>query len=90
LPTNVALADYMQKLKGESSHWINQNKLLGCHFNWGRGFGAYSVSASLLNTIKKYIENQKEHHVKSTFTQEYEEWKKKYGIFDDKSPLEVD
>jgi hypothetical protein len=52
-------------------------------FSWQRGYGAYSVSASLLQKVKNYIKNQTEHHKRKTFTDEYNEWKKEYGIFDD-------
>ncbi len=52
LPTDKCLADFMQKIKGESSFWINQNKLFSKHFNWQRGYGGYSVSASQLETVK--------------------------------------
>ena len=70
-------------MKGESAHWINKNKLVKNHFGWQRGYGAYSVSASQLKSVKAYIQNQTEHHKHKTFTEEYEEWKKTYGIFDD-------
>ncbi|MCG8698462.1 MAG: IS200/IS605 family transposase [Bacteroidales bacterium] len=83
LPTNIMLSEFMQKLKGESSHWLNQSKMFRTKFSWQRGFGAYSVSASQLDIVKRYIENQGEHHKKSTFLQEYEQWKKEYSLFDD-------
>ena len=82
LPTDVRLSDYMQKLKGESSFWINQNKLTKNRFSWQRGYGAYSVCASKLEAVKRYIQNQSNHHKKRTFNEEYERWKKEYGIFD--------
>jgi len=83
LPTNVCLADFMQTIKGSSSHWINQNRLLSNHFSWQRGYGGYSVSASQFDIVKNYIKNQSEHHRQKTFIEEYEEWKREYGIFDD-------
>ena len=83
LPTDICLADFMKKIKGESSHWINQNKLIGEHFSWQRGFGAYSVSASQLIIVKPYIQNQSQHHKRKTFTEEYNDWKQQYGIIDD-------
>ena len=61
LPPNRCLSDIMQIMKGESSHWINKNKLLKNHFGWQRGYGAYSVSASQLKSVKAYIQNQTEH-----------------------------
>ena len=83
LPPDKCLSDFVKSIKGESAHWINENKLISGHFNWQRGYGAYSVSASQLKTVKSYIQNQTEHHKRKTFTEEYEEWKHEYGIFDD-------
>ncbi len=83
LPTNICLSDFMQKIKGGSSHWINDKNILSNKFAWQRGFGAYSVSASQLNRVKNYIKNQSAHHHKKTFNEEYKEWKEQYGIFDD-------
>ena len=83
LPTDVCLCDFMQNIKGGSSYWINDKKILKSKFSWQRGYGAYSVSASQLQRVKNYIKNQTKHHKQKTFTEEYNEWKKEYGIFDD-------
>jgi REP element-mobilizing transposase RayT len=80
LPTNVALADYIKIVKGSSSHWLNQMVFVNAKFEWQRGFGSFSVSASQLEVVKRYIENQSEHHRRKTFAEEYEEWKRQYGI----------
>ena len=88
LPSDICLADFMQKVKGESSYWLNQEAkqfriLLEGKFAWQRGYGAYSVSASQLNVIKNYIRNQDSHHKRTTFMQEYQKWKNEYGFIDD-------
>lgn len=83
LPSNICLSDFMQKMKGASSHWINDKNIINGKFAWQRGFGAYSVSASQLNKVKNYIKNQSSHHHKKSFNEEYQEWKEQYGIFDD-------
>ncbi len=83
LPANICLADYMKKIKGSSSHWINKNNLFSEKFSWQRGYGAYSVSASQIEKVKNYIIKQNEHHKKSSFEKEYNKWKKQYGFFDD-------
>ena len=80
------LADVLQKLKGESSHWINDRHLTNGKFSWSRlvgRYGGFSVGISQLEKVKLYIENQSEHHRIKTFQEEYDEWKKRYGIFDD-------
>ena len=83
LPTNVCVADFMKGIKGASSYWINQEGIIRAKFSWQRGYGAYSVSSSQLQTIKNYIKNQDEHHQQKTFEEEYQEWKRQYGIHED-------
>ena len=67
-------------LKGESSHWINANKLTGTEFEWQNEFMAISVSESLLPKVREYIRNQEEHHRKKSFKEEYEFFIRKYGF----------
>ena len=80
LPSDIALAKFVKDMKGESSHWINQNDFLKVKFHWQRGYGAFSVSASQLDKVKNYIKNQDKHHAKRPFIEEYKEWVKKYGL----------
>ena len=82
LPSSKAMEGIARSLKGESSYWINENDLTSVKFKWQRGYGAFSVSASQLEIVKDYIANQENHHRVKTFTEEYIDWKKKYGIFD--------
>ncbi len=70
-------------MKGASSKYLNDLQIFNGHFSWQRGYGAYSVSGSKVEIIKNYIKNQSEHHKRKTFTEEYEEWKREYGLFDD-------
>jgi REP element-mobilizing transposase RayT len=83
LPSDQCLADFMKKIKGESAHWLNEQRLLPGRFAWQRGYGGYSVSASQFDVVKTYIQNQTGHHKRRSFAEEYEEWKRRYGIFDD-------
>ena len=83
LPSNLCLSDFVQKIKGSSSHWLNEQRLIQGKFSWQRGYGAFSVSASQLEVVKNYIRNQDEHHRRKTFEEEYNEWKRNYGFFDD-------
>ena len=88
LPSDICLADFMQKIKGESSFWLNKEikqsqRLYKDKFYWQRGYGAYSVSASQIDLIKTYIRNQDSHHKRTTFLEEYKEWKKEHGFIDD-------
>lgn len=68
-----------QLIKGESSFWINQNKLIEGKFIWQDDYWAVGVSESHLESVRKYIHNQEEHHRKKTFKEEVDEFMKKYG-----------
>jgi REP element-mobilizing transposase RayT len=80
LPTNQTIEQIVQLLKGSSSHWLNENRLIKGRFAWGRGYGAFSVSQSGIDRVSKYIANQKEHHRKRTFEEEYQVFVKRYGL----------
>lgn len=66
-----SLSDLMQDVKGDSSRWINENKLSKGKFSWQEGYGAFSYSKSQLPNIINYISTQKEHHNKKSFIEEY-------------------
>jgi REP element-mobilizing transposase RayT len=80
LNVNYAVKDILKNIKGESSHWTNQMGLLKGTFAWQTGYGAFSVSESIVPRVEHYIRNQKEHHRKKTFTDEYDEFMKKHGL----------
>jgi putative transposase len=63
-----ALSDFLRELKASSSKWA---KGKAPRFGWQRRYGAFSVSESVSDAVRKYIRNQKEHHTKQTFEEEY-------------------
>ena len=80
LPTNLAIEDLIQLLKGSSSHWINANNVLAKKFAWGRGYGAFSVSESNVDLVAAYIADQEQHHRVRTFTDELKEFIDRHGL----------
>ena len=80
LPTDKSIEQVVQLLKGSSSHWVNEQKLVKGRFAWGRGYGAFSVSHSDVERVAAYIANQEEHHRKWTYAEEYELFVKRYGL----------
>ncbi|HET6671278.1 MAG TPA: transposase [Pyrinomonadaceae bacterium] len=80
LPTDKSIEQVVQLLKGSSSHWINEQKLIKGRFAWGRGYGAFSISHSDVDRVARYIANQEEHHRKWTFAEEYGLFVKRYGL----------
>ena len=80
LPTSLAIEPMMQLFKGASSHWINESNLLTTKFAWGRGYGAFSVSHSLVGEVAGYIAGQEEHHRKRSFSEELRRFVERYGL----------
>lgn len=78
-----SMAEVVKQVKGSSSHFVNQSNLLSEKFAWQIGYAAFAVSESVLEKVVRYIKNQKEHHKKTTFTQEYEGFLKLHGFVDD-------
>lgn len=83
IPPTMPLAKAMQLIKAGSSKWCNQN-IVGRRFEWQTGYSAVSVSTSLLEITKTYIRNQREHHRKRNFVEEWREFLRRNGF----SPLE--
>ena len=74
------LSDLVREIKKSSNQFINERKFTRLKFNWQEGFGAFSYSHSALDNVISYINNQKEHHKKQTFRDEYREILKKFKI----------
>ena len=77
---NHSIAEIVKNIKRYTSHWINKNNFDNSKFAWQTGYGAFSVSESMISEVKKYILNQKEHHRKMTFAEEYVKFAEKYGL----------
>ncbi|MCM1484192.1 MAG: transposase [Muribaculaceae bacterium] len=83
-------AEIVRKLKSESSLWINSRKLTVGKFGWQEGGARISYSYSALDSVKRYIDNQKEHHRIHTFREEYERLMMNLGMKYDKYDLPED
>ena len=80
LPATLSLAKAIQLIKGGSSKWIHDRLPKYRKFEWQEGYGAFSVSPSQVRSVITYINNQKEHHRKKTFEEEFLEFLDKYGV----------
>ncbi|HET8824396.1 MAG TPA: IS200/IS605 family transposase [Terriglobales bacterium] len=78
IPAGMPLAKAIQTLKACSSKWLNESVTKG--FSWQEGYGAFSVSASQTDGVIAYIQNQREHHAKKSFEEEFLSLLKRYGI----------
>lgn len=82
---NQSLSDLIQLVKGDSSEWINKQKLVAGKFRWQEGYGAFSYSKSHTNAVVKHVLEQEKHHHKKTFLEEYTELLQKFEIdFDER------
>lgn len=66
-------------IKGESSFWINKNKLISSKFMWQDDYWAVGVSESHLESVRNYIHNQEKHHKRKPFSEEVNDFMEKYG-----------
>ncbi len=78
LPRTITIAQLISKIKAPSSKWLKPKGIT--NFEWQDGYAAFSVSASNVDTVKKYIINQPEHHIKLSFKEELIQFFEKYGI----------
>ncbi len=80
LSKTIALCDVVEEVKKRSSKWIKHKDECYKDFYWHSGYGAFSVSQSGVEKVKKYIYNQKEHHRKHSFEDEFIGLLKKYSV----------
>lgn len=80
LGTDQTIGEIVKLLKGESSHWINQQKLTKAKFQWQHEYFAVGVSESVVDKVRAYIRGQEEHHRKQPFETEFDAMMKKFGF----------
>ena len=70
LSKNYALKKVVEEVKKASSKWMKAHGPMNSEFQWQAGYAAFSVSQSNVDDVRKYIENQEDHHRKMTFQDE--------------------
>ena len=78
LAKTQSVSNIMERIKASSSKWLKTQG--SCTFGWQRGYGAFSVSQSHLESVTSYIENQEEHHRTITFEEEFRLFLKRYRV----------
>jgi putative transposase len=71
-----ALSDIVRDIKRDSYYWIKEQGFSAQHFSWQDGYGAFTVSISMVETVRNYIRNQEELHKKQSFEHEIEYFEK--------------
>jgi putative transposase len=85
LPKTMAPADLVEEIKKSSSKWIKTKGSEYQNFYWQDGYGGFSVSNSGVESVKKYVLTQKEHHKNVSWLDEYKKLLDAYGItYEDK------
>jgi REP element-mobilizing transposase RayT len=85
IPSTMTLAKTVLRIKSNSSRWAGER---GQRVEWQEGYGAFSVSASNLPVVERYIRNQAAHHRKMSFEEEFAALLKKHGVeFDERYVL---
>jgi REP element-mobilizing transposase RayT len=80
LSRKIALMKLIEELKSHSSKWV-KNRCGGYkNFYWQKGYGGFSVNPKQVDVVKSYIANQKEHHQKKTFKEEFLAFLHQYEI----------
>ena len=80
LGSEQTISEIVKLIKGESSHWINQNRLTKTKFGWQNDYFCVGVSESVLQRTRDYIRNQEHHHSRRSFDEEFDLMLKKYGF----------
>lgn len=80
LSKKIALMKLLEEVKSHSSKWIKTKDDSYKNFYWQDGYGAFSVNPSEVDVVIEYIANQKEHHRKRTFQDEFRAFLKKYHV----------
>jgi len=80
LHPTMSVSTFAQKMKANTSRFINDQGWAWGKFSWQEGYGAFSVSQSGLGQVREYLSHQKEHHQSSSFIHEYESLLAKYHV----------
>ena len=78
LPPSVSISDVMRFVKANSSRWMKER--FGLPFAWQKGFGAFSVSRSVVPAVSRYILEQEKHHLSRDFQSEFKLLLEKNGV----------
>ncbi|HYM62794.1 MAG TPA: IS200/IS605 family transposase [Thermoanaerobaculia bacterium] len=79
LKATHCLADVLRDIKKPTTDWVRK-EIGSIKFTWQEGYGAFTVSASNVAAVRRYIENQAEHHRRRSFQEEYCQILEKHGV----------
>jgi putative transposase len=71
MPSTITIAEMINAMKTNSSRWVHDNHINNTGYSWQKGYGAFSVSRSAEESVRKYIREQEEHHKTRSFQEEF-------------------
>ena len=74
----ISLSEFLSKFKSNSSGWANRQTR--GRFKWQVKYGAFTVSHSQVDRVRRYIRNQEAHHSRISFEDEFKALLKSHGI----------
>lgn len=77
---SCCLSDLVREVKKSSNSFIKEKEFSKYKFEWQEGFGAFSYSHYSLDNVIAYINNQKQHHKKRSFKEEYIDLLERFNI----------
>jgi putative transposase len=77
---SISISEMLNKIKANSSKWFNENQKSSRRFAWQEGYAAFSVSESQAPNVRDYIRNQREHHQRISFQEEFIAILEKHGV----------
>ncbi len=80
LPSTLSIAQYVQSVKTFTSKWMKATPMFPNFRGWGHEYGAFTYSVRDKETIVNYIRNQKEHHQRVSFADEYRALLREWGV----------
>ena len=80
LRPSQSISHLMQKVKGDSSKWINRKGFVLGKFSWQEGYGVFSYGKSQIDDVIEYIKRQEIHHQRKTFKEEYLQFLEKFAV----------
>ena len=75
-----SVATMVKIVKSKSSKWLNEQPKRPGRFEWQRGYAAFTVSVSQLESVRAYVRNQEQHHRRKTFQDELRLMLEKHGV----------
>ncbi len=82
-----SVSEILRQIKANSSRWVNEEKLKMRKFAWQDGYAAFSVSESRVDAVRRYIQQQEQHHRGQSYQDEFRALLERHGIEDDERYL---